>query len=119
MSAYGTISAPLTRPKAPLATRSYPLKAKPGHTILVLHLTRQTAPSELVGLLHEEFEQELESGKTYPQEGPMDRATFESYFFAADVFVGMIVPNESAAALEGADVEKIRDGRSWDESVVG
>lgn len=119
MSAYGAISAPLTRPKAPLQNRLYPLKANPGNTVLVLHITQQTAPSELVSLLHVEFEQELESGKTYPQEGPMDRAMFEAYFFAADVFVGMIESDESAAALEGADVEKVRAGRSWDESVVG
>ena len=119
MSAYGVISAPLTRPKAPLQARTYPLKANPGNTVLVLHVTRETAPTELVGLLHEEFEQELESGKTYPQEGPMDRAIFEAYFFAADVFVGMIASDESAASLEGADVDKVREGRSWDESVVG
>ncbi|KAF8608259.1 hypothetical protein BDV93DRAFT_519308 [Ceratobasidium sp. AG-I] len=119
MSAYGAISAPVTRPKAPLQTRLYPLKADPGNSVLVLHLTRETAPSELVGLLHKEFEQEIESGKTYPQEGPMDRATFEAYFFAADVFVGMIISDKSAAALEGADVEKVRGERSWDESVVG
>ncbi|KAG8756387.1 hypothetical protein FRC12_010595 [Ceratobasidium sp. 428] len=119
MSAYGAISLPLSRPTQPLETRSYPFGKKPGFTVLVLHVTRQSAPTELIGLLHEEFAQELEAGQTYPQEGPMDRATFEGYFFAADVFVGMAVTNEEVGVLAHKSIEDVRAGRSWDESVVG
>ncbi|KAG9118775.1 hypothetical protein FRC07_006541 [Ceratobasidium sp. 392] len=119
MSAYGTISLPLNRPTQPLETRSYPFGKKTGFTILVLHVTRQSAPTELIGLLHEEFEQELEDGQTYPQEGPMDRATFEGYFFAADAFVGLVVADEQVSALAHKSIEEMRAGRSWDESVVG
>jgi hypothetical protein len=118
MSAYGAISTP-NRPMEPLKTLFYPLQTAPGQSILVIHLTLKSAPSELVELLHQGFEQELESGKTYPQEGPMDRAAFEAYFFTADVFVGMIVPTAEAAALEHESIEMVRAGRSWDESVVG
>lgn len=103
-----------------MTTLCYPLPTKPGYTVLVVHVTKQSAPSELVGLLHQGFEEELESGKTYPQEGPMDRAAFEAYFFAADVFVGMAVPDQEAVALaQENSIEKVRAGRSWDESVAG
>ncbi|QRV98146.1 GNAT family acetyltransferase [Ceratobasidium sp. AG-Ba] len=70
-------------------------------------------------LVCSEFEQELEAGQTYPQEGPMDRAAFEGYFFAADVFVGMAVPDDEVATLVHESIEDVRGTRSWDESVVG
>ncbi|KAG8713090.1 hypothetical protein FRC08_013703 [Ceratobasidium sp. 394] len=119
MSAYGAISLPSNRPTQPLETRSYPFEKKPGYTVLVVHVTRQSTPTELIELLHGEFEEELAQGQTYPQEGPMDRATFENYFFAADVFVGMIVPDGEAATLAHKSIENVRAERSWDESVVG
>ncbi|CAE6341540.1 unnamed protein product [Rhizoctonia solani] len=118
MSAYGAIPIPSSRSKEPLKTLSY-ISKQPDHSILVVHLTKETAPNDLVELLHKEFEEELERGQTYPQEGPLDRAGFEAYFFAADVFVGLIVPSEEAAALQNEDIEGARAGRSWDESVVG
>ncbi|KAB5592475.1 L-azetidine-2-carboxylic acid acetyltransferase [Ceratobasidium theobromae] len=119
MSAYGAIPSPLNRSTGPLKTLVYPLQAKPGYSILVVHLTRESAPSELIKLLHEDFEEELESGKTYPQEGPMGRTAFEAYFFAADVFVGVLVPTAEAGSAENESIEKARAGRDWDESVVG
>ncbi|KAG8716368.1 hypothetical protein FRC11_001610 [Ceratobasidium sp. 423] len=106
MSAYGTITTP-NRSKEPLKTLNYVIQNKPENSILVVHLTKETAPSDLVGLLHNEFEQELERGQTYPQEGPMDRAAFEAYFFAADVFVGLIIPSEETAALQNENIERI------------
>ncbi|KAG8739059.1 hypothetical protein FRC10_006216 [Ceratobasidium sp. 414] len=118
MSAYGAISLPSNRSTQALETRSYSFAKKPGCTVLVVHVTRQSAPTELIGLLNDEFARELEAGQTYPQES-MDRATFESYFFAADVFVGMVVADEEAATLAHKSIEGVRAGRSWDESVVG
>jgi hypothetical protein len=118
MSAYGAIAVPSNRSKDPLKTLSYVSK-QPENSILIVHLTQETVPSDLVELLHKEFEQELERGQTYPQEGPMDLATFQAYFFAADVFVGLIVPSGEAAALQTGDIERIRAGRSWDECIVG
>ncbi|CEL56559.1 L-azetidine-2-carboxylic acid acetyltransferase OS=Schizosaccharomyces pombe (strain 972 / ATCC 24843) GN=ppr1 PE=1 SV=1 [Rhizoctonia solani AG-1 IB] len=118
MSAYGAIAVPSNRSKDPLKTLSYVSK-QPENSILVVHLTQETVPSDLVELLHKEFEQELERGQTYPQEGPMDLATFQAYFFAADVFVGLIVPSGEAAALQTGDIERIRAGRNWDECIVG
>jgi hypothetical protein len=119
MSAYGAISLPLNHRTEFLESRLYPVAKKPGYSVLVLHITRQSAPTDLVGLLHGGFEQELEGGQTYPQEGPMGRATFEGYFFAADVFVGMLVSDGEAAALAHKNIDEVRGGRSWDESVVG
>ncbi|GAB1523310.1 hypothetical protein RhiTH_006442 [Rhizoctonia solani] len=115
MSAYGTISTPSNRSKEPLKTLSYVSK-QPEHSILVIHLTKETAPKDLVGLLHGEFEQELERGQTYPQEGPMDQMAFEAYFLAADVFVGLIVPSGEVAALQSENIERVRAGRDWSRS---
>ncbi|KAF8678966.1 Acetyltransferase (GNAT) family [Rhizoctonia solani] len=115
MSAYGTISTPSNRSKEPLKTLSYVSK-QPEHSILVIHLTKETAPKDLVGLLHGEFEQELERGQTYPQEGPMDQMAFEAYFLAADVFVGLIVPSGEVAALQSENIERVRAGRDWSQT---
>ncbi|CAE7083298.1 unnamed protein product [Rhizoctonia solani] len=119
MSAYGTIKAPSNRSKEPLKTLSYVIQNKPENSVLVMHLTKETAPYDLVGLLHREFEQELERGQTYPQEGPMDRAAFEGYFFAADAFVGVVIPSEETATLQNENIERVRAERSWDECIVG
>ncbi|CUA71698.1 hypothetical protein RSOLAG22IIIB_04744 [Rhizoctonia solani] len=119
MSAYGTIATPSNRSKEQLRTLSYVIQNKPENSILVVHLTKETAPEDLVGLLHKEFGEELERGQTYPQEGPMDRAAFEAYFFAADAFVGVIIPSEETAAFQNENIERVRAGRSWDECIVG
>ncbi|QRW12741.1 hypothetical protein RhiLY_11740 [Ceratobasidium sp. AG-Ba] len=119
MSAYGVVPLPASRPTQPLKTIVNPFEKKPGYSVLVLHVTRQSAPTGLIDILHKEFERELEAGQTYPQEGPMDRAAFEGYFFAADVFVGMAVPDDEVATLVHENIEDVRGTRSWDESVVG
>ncbi|EUC62523.1 GNAT family acetyltransferase, putative [Rhizoctonia solani AG-3 Rhs1AP] len=117
MSAYGAIAAP-NRSKVILKTLGYMIQNKPENSILVMHLTKETAPDDLVRLLHKEFEEELERGQTYPQEG-LDRAAFEAYFFAADAFVGVIIPSEETAVLQNETLERVRAGRSWDECIVG
>ncbi|CAE6476810.1 unnamed protein product [Rhizoctonia solani] len=106
MSAYGALVTHSNRSKEPLKSLNYVIHNKPENTILVMHLTKETAPDDLVGLLHKEFEQELESGQTYPQEGPMDRAAFEAYFFSADVFVGLIIQTEETAALQDENIDR-------------
>ncbi|KDN43873.1 hypothetical protein RSAG8_05866, partial [Rhizoctonia solani AG-8 WAC10335] len=119
MSAYGTIATPSGCSGQPLKALSYVIQNKPENSILIMHLTKETAPNDLVGLLHKEFGEELERGQTYPQEGPMDRAAFEAYFFAADAFVGVIIPSEETVALQNENIERVRAGRGWDESIVG
>ncbi|CAE6481029.1 unnamed protein product [Rhizoctonia solani] len=118
MSAYGTIAAS-NRSQKILKALDYVIQNKPEDSILVMHLTKDTAPDDLVGLLHREFEEELERGQTYPQEGSMGRAAFEAYFFAADVFVGVIIPSEETAALQNESLERVRAERTWDECIVG
>ncbi|KAJ1306185.1 hypothetical protein OPQ81_010894 [Rhizoctonia solani] len=119
MSAYGTISTPSNHSKEPLKTLNYIVQKEPEKSILVIHLTKENAPDGLVELLHKEFEEELECGRTYPQEGPMDRAAFEAYFFAADVFVGLIIQSQETLALQNENIERVRAGRSWEECIVG
>ncbi|KAG1462230.1 hypothetical protein G6F56_005560 [Rhizopus delemar] len=51
----------------------------------------------LVSYLHQRFNQELEDGSTYPQEGLLSDKEFESYFLGYDAFVmskdSVIEPN--------------------------
>lgn len=127
MSAYGIIERPkllgslpgkwwqLTSTQADSMAHAY---------VTTHHLTRSSA-NRLTGLLEylsSVFADEVESGLTYPQEGNIDQSTFESYFFAADVFVGIVggIPwaerNEAEIEL---DIDTARAGRTWDECVAG
>jgi hypothetical protein len=68
------------------------------------------------------FAEEVESGLTYPQEGEMDQPSFENYFFAADVFVGIIGESLRADRAEAEielDIDTARAGRRWHECVAG
>ncbi|EIM19763.1 hypothetical protein E3Q22_03116 [Wallemia mellicola] len=49
------------------------------------------APKELLSRLHQLFNFIIEEGRTYPIETPMSVEQFKSYFFAADLFVGLLV----------------------------
>lgn len=98
MSAYGDIkrlqsSGPLPSTTWSLEKRpAAPIDASDAGYITVHHLTLETA-RELPGLLEylgAVFAKEVEDGMTYPQEGDMPQTTFEAYFFAADVFLGVV-----------------------------
>lgn len=59
-----------------------------------------------------------------PQEGEMGQPTFEAYFFAADVFVGIFGGLLSKECMtEGGDakmdIDDARATRSWEECVAG
>lgn len=93
--------------------------------ITVHHLTLSTA-RELPGLLdylNKIFANEIKNGQTYPQEGEMGQATFEAYFFAADVFVGILDGLSKECMIEGGnaevDIDDARAARSWEECVAG
>jgi hypothetical protein len=68
-------------------------------------------------LLQNEFNEELERGNTYPQEGPLDRDAFLAYYFAADVFIGIAVSSETGDSPDSIDAA--RNGREWKDCVVG
>jgi hypothetical protein len=92
--------------------------------LLTHHLTRSDA-RRLIGLLEHltaVFALEVERGLTYPQEGEIDQPDFESYFFAADVFVGIVGyhprGDRGEAEIE-LDIDAARAGRPWDECVAG
>lgn len=127
MSAYGNIKRPellgslpsklwrLTSAPTDSPTRSY---------VTTHHLTRSDA-RRLIGLLEHltaVFALEVERGLTYPQEGEIDQPDFESYFFAADVFVGIVGyhprGDRGEAEIE-LDIDAARAGRPWDECVAG
>lgn len=113
MSPYGNVSAP-RKSNEPLAPTIY------GEKISVHHINQATCPSEVIDLLHKTFQTELERGVTYPQEGPMDRDAFVSYFLGADAFVGVSVqPGADPVGVEGASLDQARGHRAWADAIVG
>ncbi|KAF8967973.1 hypothetical protein BDZ97DRAFT_1655809 [Flammula alnicola] len=126
MSAYGDIKR--VHNAAPLPATIWELSHRDGDRsgyISVHHLTLATARA-LPGLLEylgSVFAKEVEDGLTYPQEGEMAQGTFEAYFFAADVFVGVVGTAPRTATTDAEhqklDIETERGGRTWEESIAG
>jgi hypothetical protein len=67
--------------------------------------------------MFKEFRDEVERGNTYPQEGPIDIEGFRSYFFAADVCLGILDLGESSAVPD--DLESALGARTWQEAFAG
>ena len=67
------------------------------------------------------FVKVVEDGRTYPQEGDMSGEAFEKYFFAADVFLGIISSSHSEETQKNGEstLQDIRAGRSWEDCVAG
>lgn len=142
MSAYGAISTK-NRPQNPLPSTIWNLKNKSGDAttararyITIHHLTLETASSlgGLVPYLHQTFAEELERGLTYPQEilqgETYTQASFEAYFFAADVLIGIISDPTDVDDVKNfcgmADATPTTTGigeskgkRSWVEAIAG
>lgn len=117
--AHGTARLPPTAwtrtgPAAGAATHSTP-------TITVHHLTLETARAlpGLLAYLGRVFAQEVADGRTYPQEGAIPQPTFEAYFFAADVFVGVAGQTSAPAPEIPADIEGERGSRAWEACIAG
>lgn len=149
MSAYGDIKRVRDGTSLPstfwLPEHSREENVKPDQCITIHHLTLETARA-LPGLLEylgAVFAKEIEDGLTYPQEGEMVQNTFEAYFFAADVFVGIVghsSPRTATASIDNAigaptisdisssgnnqppsryDISTERGERTWQDSVAG
>ncbi|KIY69473.1 hypothetical protein CYLTODRAFT_488874 [Cylindrobasidium torrendii FP15055 ss-10] len=129
MSAYGAIQTPLRTGGTMKSTLWSPSTSDPSSSVSIHHITLQTALafSGLLEYLHQSFAQIIDEGSTYPQEGPYDQAAFQSYFFAADVLVGILnvkgTSDDQATAEEpletSLDFTQAVAGRSWEESVIG
>ena len=157
MSAYGAITSKVTSTQLPtiwktklktrITTSDSTTTPKPTsgseawQYVVTYHLTLESAslPSRtgLIEYLHDEFADEIERGLTYPQETlageRMTKEAFETYFFAADVILGLIASEQSLIELgveaelmeEGKekeldiDFDKVRQGRGWAECVAG
>lgn len=141
MSAYGAIERSWTS----RTVRSTIWKGRPSgdeaeQFVVLFHLTLQDTEQQsrdgLIAFMHNEFADEIERGQTYPQETqPGSRYTldaFKSYFFAADVFVGLFCSGERLVQtgldakfndgefLEAdVDFDLIRNGRDWGDCVAG
>jgi hypothetical protein len=124
-SAYGTLAAPPS-PNEPfnvlgsihLAIPSDSVDATvsaPTRNLTVFHARLHTIPSNLLQLLYETFEEELEKGLTYPQEGPIGRDGFEGYFFGKDVFIGQVTDEHGG----GTGLEAVDKGQDWLDRVIG
>jgi len=127
MSAYGVIRRPEPLHALPCKLwrpTSIPSKSPARGYVTTHHLTLSTA-HQLTGLLEHltaVFAEEVERGLTYPQEGEIDELSFKNYFFAGDVFVGIIGGSLQADRGEAEielDIDTARAGRSWDECIAG
>ncbi|KAF8070748.1 hypothetical protein FPV67DRAFT_1488598 [Lyophyllum atratum] len=125
MSAYGPIKRSTTD-SSPLPASTWPIESASDHRSLSIHHLTLSTAQRLEGLLDHltaVFAQEVQDGLTYPQEGEMDRSTFDGYFFSADVFVGIIGDTAPINRREGEvadpDIEVARGGRPWDQCVAG
>src|SRR6266550_2321370 len=120
MSAYGDLKVPSSDRILP--TMNWPTKS-PSTYITTIHLTLSTARQSpgLVEYLNTVFVKVVEDGRTYPQEGDMSGEAFEKYFFAADVFLGIISSSHSEETQNNgeATLDGTRAGRSWEECVAG
>ncbi|KAF8911482.1 hypothetical protein CPB84DRAFT_1957895 [Gymnopilus junonius] len=129
MSAYGEIKRASTAAPLPSTVWAPPSKdgvVDGGRPVSIHHLTLATARGVpgLLEYLGGVFAKEIEDGLTYPQEGEVMQTTFEAYFFAADVFVGIVgqlsgnamSPSETEGSL---DILKEANQRSWEECVAG
>ncbi len=64
---------------------------------------------------------------TYPQEGEISQVAFEGYFFACDVFIGVIpAPNSKAGEITVVDqdqqvrsIESEKGERDWEDCIGG
>ncbi|KAJ7106053.1 hypothetical protein C8R43DRAFT_218374 [Mycena crocata] len=129
MSAYGAIvRSGSDVSTAPLLSTFWDIRRAAGETavqpyVTVHHLTSATAEllEGLVEYLGAVMAQEVEDGRTYPQE-IMSLDNFRSYFFAGDVLVA-IVGADGTAGPEGTEtsltIQETRQGRSWEECVAG
>ena len=142
MSAYGAISRPVGS-TVQLSPTVWKVKSKDGERktqfVVMFHLTLASAPSDLVGFMHEEFADEVDRGDTYPQETEpgtrLSRDAFEAYYLAADVLVGVLIDNDRFSRLdvdannirddEGFEIttnhgiEKIKGDRDWKDCIAG
>ncbi|KAF9039421.1 acyl-CoA N-acyltransferase [Hymenopellis radicata] len=127
MSAYGAIPAWSSGKVLPPTKWYFSSKES---SVTIYHLTLQTARAipGLIEYLSSVFVTEVETGLTYPQEGPYDQAAFEGYFFAADVFVAILDVKEESAPPSDAISEPSESslalldtarGRTWEECVMG
>jgi hypothetical protein len=142
MSAYGVFSKAYDSESPLPATRwSIPDKGTgPPISIDLYHLTLEAALKSpgLVEYLHSVFAQIVEDGRTYPMEVAQgeeySREAFESYFFAGDVIVGVLVDerNGDGQSVDSHDGVEIvpgtnspfgasRDNQSfaWEDVIAG
>lgn len=130
MSAYGTIARPTTS-TIPIASTYWICETRNVHKatserpgpdtlgLTVHHLTLATARAlpGLIEHLYSVFALDIEAGLTYPQETLDGQEAFESYFFAADVFVGIVC--EHISEVVKLDIEQSKGDRSWQGCVAG
>ncbi|KII93899.1 hypothetical protein PLICRDRAFT_88195 [Plicaturopsis crispa FD-325 SS-3] len=117
MSAYGSIAS-RTVDAPPLPTTAWTTNAS--SLLVVHHLTLKTARKYkgLIEHLYKVFHAEVERGMTYPQETVDTQDVFEAYFFAADVFVGVVGDGRTVDS-KNPDIDSLRGDRSWEDSIAG
>jgi hypothetical protein len=132
MSAYGAILRASRDTLLPSTVwQSVGKEDRPSRAITVHHLTLDSArrSSGLIEYLWTTFAQVVEDGMTYPQEGPINQAEFEAYFFSGDVFIGIsplpqgtsndFIEPLTDGSLIDLNLDSARAERSWEQCVAG
>lgn len=122
MSAYGEIRRLQDTELLPVTVWATEPELEAMQRYSVYHLTLPTARL-LPGLLEylcAAFAKEVEDGMTYPQEGEITQTAFETYFFSADVFVGIFGDTTlSDEELPNHSIEAQKGKRSWEDCIGG
>lgn len=89
------------------------------------HLTLKDARGYdgLVNYLRSVFAGVVEEGRTYPQEGEITPDSFEAYFFAGDVLVGIVMPkgalSPDGSQFQARDQALASASESWEANIAG
>ncbi|TFL07141.1 hypothetical protein BDV98DRAFT_557331 [Pterulicium gracile] len=142
MSAYGVFKQPHATGRIALSATAWPLKSQvptaastsnsTSH-ITIFHLTSETATAQrgLVDYLRSVFSDVVDEGLTYPQEDKVTPESFEAYFLAGDLLVGIHDPSATISGDFGAiagreattvvhqSLESAKGTKDWRDAIVG
>lgn len=142
MSAYGVFKQPHATGRIALSATAWPLKSQvptaastsnsTSH-ITIFHLTSETATAQrgLVDYLRSVFSDVVDEGLTYPLEDKVTPESFEAYFLAGDLLVGIHDPSATISGDFGAiagreattvvhqSLESAKGTKDWRDAIVG
>ncbi|KAJ4303110.1 hypothetical protein N0V90_002001 [Kalmusia sp. IMI 367209] len=96
------------KPLEEIPARIYPIETNASDTraaILTIPLDFEACDeldAKLVKMLHDDFNEAIEEGRTYPQEDIMDVETYKGYFMSYDLILGFILTQAQLQSLHSS-----------------